>query len=237
MKASIQVCLSNGLLHLDQLEDKLVVFIDILRNTSVMTTALYHGVEKVKPVSSLEEASSYLGKENFIVAGERNAIKIPEFDFGNSPYDYIDNSHTKGKTLVITSTNGTQSVAKAKAAAKLICGGFVNHDVMCDYLLKENMPVLLLASGWKHQVNIEDTLSCGAIINRLKDHFEVKGDPALIADLLYQQVKSDIPAAIGKSSHYYRIASQSQKRDVDFCLKFNATPVVPVYDGEFLRLN
>jgi len=105
LKPTLEVILSNSLIPFNSLEGKIVVFIDVLRNTSVMTTALFAGIEKVKPVATIDEAKSYLGKENFVCAGERDAIKLPEMDYGNSPYDYLDNEKIVGKTNCKTILN------------------------------------------------------------------------------------------------------------------------------------
>jgi len=236
VKATLEVVLSNSLIPFNNLSNKIVVFIDILRNTSVMITALNQGIAQVKPVASVDEAKSYLGKENFIVAGERDAIKIPEFDYGNSPYDYIDNPNIKGKTLVITSTNGTQSVNLAKEADVLVCGGFVNETKVIEYLKENNRPVVLLASGWKGKVNVEDSLCCGMLVEKLKDDFKIENDSALLSQALYNQHKENIVQLIEKTSHYHRVVHQAHKKDVAYCFKNNAAPVLPIYNGSYLTL-
>ena len=89
--------------------ESIVVVIDVLRATSVISTAFHYGVKEIIPVQSLEEAKNYQGKENHIVAAERNAMPIDGFDFGNSPFHYM-NDKVKDKTLVLTTTNGTKAL-------------------------------------------------------------------------------------------------------------------------------
>lgn len=235
-KPTLQVCLSNSLMGLHKsINEKLVVFIDILRNTSTITTALFHGIEKVKPVSKVEEASTYLGKPGYIVAGERQGVKIPEFDADNSPLFFKERDN-KNQTLVITSTNGTQSVNYAKAAKILCCGGFVNQTALTSFIKKQQLPTLLLASGWQGDVNIEDTLFAGALVNYLKPYFDVAGDPALISEQLFQQNKNNITELVSNTTHYNRISVAAQKKDITYCLSVDVAPVVPVYDGEYLTI-
>ncbi len=222
-------------LHQDQLSDHLVVFIDVLRNTSTMTAALYYGIQKVKPVAKVEEAAAYLGKAGYLVAGERHGIKIPEFDAGNSPLFFKDRDNAN-QTLVITSTNGTQSVHLTKNAKLLCCGGFVNQSSLAQFILQQNLPVLLLASGWRGNVNLEDTLFAGALVHQLKSNFEVLGDPALLAETIYLQHQHHIFETINRASHYKRIAQTDSTADLTFCLTKDITPVVPVFDGEYLSL-
>lgn len=236
-KPILQVCLTNGLMNLQKqnLGEKLVVFIDILRNTSTMTTALFCGIEKVKPVSTVEEASIYLGKANYIVAGERHGIKIPEFDAGNSPL-FFENKNNKNQTLVITSTNGTQSVKFTKTAKVLCCGGFINQTALISFIKKHQLPTLLLASGWRGDINIEDTLFAGALVHYLRPYFDITGDSALISEQLYKQNQNNIVEFVSNASHYNRIAVTEQKKDITYCLSVDLAPVVPVFDGEYLRL-
>jgi len=222
-------------LHQDELKDHLVVFIDVLRNTSTMTAALYYGINKVKPVAKVEEAEIYLGKPNYIVAGERHGIKIPEFDAGNSPLFFKDRDNSE-QTLVITSTNGTQSVQLAKEAKILCCGGFVNQSKLIEFIIAQGLPVLLLACGWRGNVNLEDTLFAGALVHNLKDHFELFGDPAILAEHLYLQHQNKVLEVISKASHFMRIAKGPQKEDTAFCFSKDITPVVPIFDGEYLQL-
>jgi len=234
-KHTLQVCLSNNLMDLYQndIKNHLVVFIDVLRNTSTMTAALFYGINKVKPVAKVEEAAAYLGKPGYLVAGERHGIKIPEFDAGNSPLFFKDRNNAN-QTLVITSTNGTQSVHLSKNAKVLCCGGFVNQSKLVQFILQQNLPTLLLASGWRGNVNLEDTLFAGALVHSLKNHFDILGDPALLAEQIYTQHKSNLLQVVTKASHFTRIANGSQKGDIAFCFLKDVTPVVPIYDGEFL---
>jgi len=237
-KPTLQVCLTNNLMNLYQqnINEKLVVFIDILRNTSTMTAALFYGIEKVKPVSTVEEASAYLGKANYIVAGERQGVKIPKFDAGNSPL-FFKTRDNNNKTLVITSTNGTQSVKYAQAAKILCCGGFINQTALINFIKKHQLPTLLLASGWRGDVNIEDTLFAGALVNYLQPYFEVTGDPAILSEQLYQQHQNNITELVANASHYNRIAVLEQKKDIAYCLNNDVAPVVPVFDGEYLTIS
>jgi len=90
--------------------ESIVVVIDILRATSVISTAFHYGVKEIIPVQTLDQALDFKGKKNYIVAAERNALLIDGFDFGNSPFHYM-NKDVQDKTLVFTTTNGTKAFA------------------------------------------------------------------------------------------------------------------------------
>ena len=219
-----------------EVENKLVVFVDVLRNTSTMTAALFHGIEKVKPFAKVEEVMAYQGKANYITAGERQGIKIPEFDKGNSPLAFVDQDNA-GKTLVITSTNGTQSVHLSKEAAILTCGSFVNETVLKNFIIEKNMPTLLLASGWRNNMSLEDTLFVGRLVELLKNDFEQIGDPSIMAHAVYKQAEQvGMKEFVMQGAHYMRIRVTDENDDIDYCFSTDVAPVVPLYDGEFLRV-
>src|SRR4051812_45731409 len=108
---NIEVCFSPQLYPLFHNESAIVVVIDILRASSAITTGFYHGVNKMIPIATLEEAQQYKEK-GYLVAAERNAEVVPGFDLGNSPFGYM-NAKVKGKTIAITTSNGTQAIHAA----------------------------------------------------------------------------------------------------------------------------
>src|SRR3954463_991070 len=132
---NIEVCFSPQSYQLFHNPDSIVVVIDILRASSAITTAFYNGVAKMIPVATVEEAQKY--KENgFLVAAERNAEIVPGFDLGNSPFGYMS-AKLKGKTIAITTSNGTLAIDVARQAHKVIIGSFLNFDAIVEYLKKE----------------------------------------------------------------------------------------------------
>src|SRR5436309_10095719 len=103
---TIDACFSPLLYPVYKDEESIVVIIDILRSTSAICTAFHYGAEKIIPVATVEEARAYQAK-GYLAGAERDAIQVEGFNFGNSPFSY-QGDHVKGKTIVITTTNGTQ---------------------------------------------------------------------------------------------------------------------------------
>ena len=124
-KKNISVCFTADQFHKFSDGKSTVVVVDILRATTVISTALMEGVEAIIPVQSLEMAISYQGKEGYIVAAERDAKLIEGFSYGNSPFHYI-NSDVKGEILVLTTTNGTKAIHNAKNH-KVITATYFTH--------------------------------------------------------------------------------------------------------------
>ncbi len=164
-RPAIEVCFTPNLypLHMDNAE--IVVVIDVLRATTAICTAFHYGIEKVIPVSTIEEAIEYKHKDNYLVAAERKGKIVEGFEFGNSPYSYMDKD-LSGKSLVITTTNGTKAFHTAKRAKSVVIGSLINLDALCNYLLEQNKNILVLGSGWKNKFCLEDTICAGAIVDQ-----------------------------------------------------------------------
>jgi 2-phosphosulfolactate phosphatase len=231
---NIEVCFNPLSYPLFKKNDAIVVVIDVLRASSAITTAFYHGVSKMIPVASVEEAMEY--KTNgYLVAAERNAAVVEGFDMGNSPFSYMG-AKVKGKTVVITTTNGTHAINAAKDAYKVIVGSFLNLDCVVDFLKKEKKDVLFLCAGWKNKFNLEDTLFAGAVAEQLIYKYEFNSicDSTIAAMELYKLAKHDLYGFLDNSSHRNRLAQLELERDVKYCLTPNQCPVVPVVQDKFL---
>src|SRR5665647_3017368 len=180
---TLTTSLSPSLLHLYDVNSSIVVIIDILRATSTITTALYNGAKSIIPVDSVAECIK-LGKQmDVITAGERDGKIAEGLKYGNTPLQYTP-EFIKGKTLVLTTTNGTRllHMALAEGALGIITGSFCNLSAVCDYLIAQNKNVILACAAWKDRVNIEDTLFAGAVISRIKNNFQQNCDSTQIAE-------------------------------------------------------
>lgn len=236
-KLKIDACFSPFLYPVYRDHESIVVIIDILRATSAICTAFHYGAEKIIPVAKVEEALE-LKKQGFLAGAERDAIKVEGFDFGNSPYDYMGD-HVKGQTIALTTTNGTQAIEAAKHAYKVVVGAFTNISALCDWLVQEERPILLLCSGWKNRFNLEDSLFAGAVTEELckrSDNYKL-GDGCLALRYLYQLAEDDPSRFLVHASHKERLAKLNLKKDIRYCLTPDQTTVIPILqDGALVAL-
>lgn len=219
-------------------EDSIVVVNDIFRATSAMCTAFEHGAKSMIPVDTIEKARALQAK-GYLAGAERDAVKVDGFDFGNSPYDYMGDN-IKGKTLVLTTTNGTRAIEMAKGVSdKIVIGSFLNLSAISKWLVVQNKNVLILCSGWKGRINIEDSLFAGALTKELiKDgayslEHDVE-DSALIAMYLFENAQKDPEKLLKISSHRRRLANLNLKEDIRYCLSLNKTNKIPILIGDEL---
>ena len=228
---SVDVCFSPELLHLYNLQGRVVVVVDILRATSSIVTAFAHGVERVVPVSKLQECMAYR-KKGYLTAAERDGQKAEGFDLGNSPFSYMEN--LEGKSVALTTTNGTQAIRLSISADTVVVGSFLNISAVTKFVRMQQKSVIIVCAGWKGKFNLEDTLFAGALIERLGNEYEPENDATLATTHLYNIGKNDYRGFLAESSHVKRLARLDITKDVDFCLQEDVYDVVPVWQGSYL---
>ncbi len=236
-KLKIDACFAPMLYPVYRDDNSIVVIIDILRATSAICTAFHHGAEKIIPVATVEEALEYK-KKGYLTGAERDAVPINGFDFGNSPYSYMG-ENVKGKTIAMTTTNGTQAIHAARDAYKIVIGSFLNLGALTQFLVNEKKDILLLCSGWKNKFNLEDALFAGAVTEEIlssTSNYKL-GDACLALKYLYAMAKDNPYKFLNYSSHKERLARLNLKRDIKYCLTPNLTNVIPVLkDGELINI-
>ena len=236
-KPSLYTSLSPALLHLYDVSSSIVVIIDVLRATSTIATALYNGAKHIIPVDSVAECIR-IGKQiDGITAGERDGKVAGGLEHGNSPFEYYP-EFIKDKVLVLTTTNGTRllHIALDKNAKGIITGSFPNISAVCDYLIKQNQPVILACAAWKDRVNIEDTLFAGAVISRIKEHFDINCDASNMAETMYDAAKEDLYEFMKNknASHYNRLTNYGLEKDIRYCLTSDGANVLCFFENDRL---
>lgn len=209
------------------LKGKAVVAVDILRATSTMVTAFAHGAADIIPVTDLAECRAYAA-QGCLTAAERNGVKAVGFDFGNSPFSYMQ-ENIKGRTIAITTTNGTRAIRLSEAAEVIVIGAFLNLQAVADYVRELQLDVLVVCAGWKGKFNLEDTLFAGALVERLRNTFSLDSDATQASLYLYQIAKQDLLTFLWQSSHVRRLEGLGIHEDIEFCLQHDTYTALPVW--------
>jgi 2-phosphosulfolactate phosphatase len=160
----------------DAVRGQIVVIIDTLRATTTIAAAVAAGTS-VEPVKSVT-AARRLRSSRALIAGERGGHKLPGFDFGNSPVE-VGRASWTGKRLVLTTTNGTLAVARAKSAREIYAGALVNAGAIAAAVKDASRDLWLVCAGRTTGVALEDLAGAGAVLDRLlPDPF----DPSVVTD-------------------------------------------------------
>ncbi len=227
-KKFVEVCFTPGEYEYFKGRFEIVVVIDVLRATSAICSAFHNGVKSVIPVETIEEAQAYQ-KKGYLVGAERNGEIVEGFDFGNSPFSYM-NPKLKNKEVVLSTTNGTRAISIASDAQTVVIGSLLNLEALNDWLITQDKNVLCLCSGWKDKFNLEDTICGGAIADALlaTGKFTSNEDSSVAAKYIYQSSKTNYFGFLKSSSHRRRLKSLNLNKDIKHCLTPNQTSVIPI---------
>lgn len=235
----VEVCFMPGQYPLYAQDMGIVVVIDVLRATSAMVAAFEHGIDRIIPVATIEEAAQYIGRSGYIAAAERNGEVVQGFAYGNSPLAYVGQD-LRGQTIVMTTTNGTKAINLAKGARQLVIGSFLNLTALSDWLVRQNDNILLLCSGWKDKFNLEDSVFAGAVMERLLESgkFGVEEDSSIAAKYMYMSARENFMGILKAAPRRRRIQQLHLLPDVKYCLTPDQSDKIPVLrDGELVLMD
>lgn len=156
----------------------LTVVIDVFRAMTVEAYVMRNGAADLLPMGSLEDAYAYRETHpGTILIGERGGKKCPGFDFGNSPSAVKDVDFT-GKTVVHTTSAGTQGIANAVGADEILTGSLVNAKAIADYIRNSGAEIVsLVCMGLEGLEPTEEDTLCAEYIKSL-----VEGKPMDLTD-------------------------------------------------------
>lgn len=152
----------------------IAVVIDVLRASTTIITALAHGAVRVRPVLTVEEARAEAAARDALLGGERGGRRIDGFDLGNSPLEY-SRDRVSGRSIVITTTNGTAALHACAGAIDVLIGAIVNRSAVAAVAhalaLQHGGDIHLVCAGTDGAVTEEDLLAAGAILDAaVQDH-------------------------------------------------------------------
>jgi 2-phosphosulfolactate phosphatase len=233
MSLSLEVSLSPALYpYRITTGEHITVVIDVLRFTTSLISAFDNKVMAVIPVSSPEEAEK-LKNQGYPVAAERDGLRLPFADYGNSASDF-KTPEIKGETLVYSTTNGTVALKLASENGPVISAAFTNLPAVAEWLMKQGKNIVILCSGWKNLVSIEDTLCAGALIEILADHkiFSTRCDTVALVSEYWKSAKNNPAGHIMNASHYKRLLGLGVDPMLPFSLMIGSSESLPVFrDG------
>lgn len=154
------------------------VIIDVFRAFSVEAYLMNSNVEKIIPVGDMQIAYDYKKKNpEVILVGERHGKILPGFDFGNSP-SQLQGADLAGKTVIHTTSAGTQGIANAKNADVILTGSLVNANAIAKYILKNKyQDVSLVCMGLEATTPTEEDTMCAEYIKSI-----LEGKPMELKD-------------------------------------------------------
>ncbi len=225
----------------ERLAGKTLVLIDVLRASTTICKALSVGAKAVIPVERPGEAAELranIGIEDTILAGERKGIKIENFDLGNSPQEYSEDS-VRDKTIILTTSNGTQTYSRASHSSLILTGAIVNISAVADRAAEVDKDLAIICAGDEGDFSIEDTLCGGMLLDVLINRKNLNpklNDAASLALLLYRSNKENLGDAVANGEHGRYLTEIGFGDDVRLAAEADSIPVLPILkDRRILR--
>lgn len=211
------------------LGETVCVVFDVLRATSAMVVALGNGAAAIVPVEEIAEAVALRQQRDVLLAGEREGVRIRadlggglEFDLGNSPREFTPEK-VRGRTIVVTTTNGTRALRACAHARTVLAASFLNLRATAEFILREKPAGVLVVCGGTHEeAAYEDVLAAGALCDLVWSGPRAGNvaDSAYLARRLFQLEQADLFAAVAQSRNGRRLLNMPELRDdVHFCLQ------------------
>ena len=221
--------------------DRLVVVIDVLRAATTVAQALTHGARAVIPFESVDDAAhcaKSMDQDAVRLGGERRMMRIPGFDFGNSPMEYMPEM-VRGRTIVFTTTNGTRALTATHGARAVLFAGFVNAQATVDAvcaLAEERADITIVCAGTDRRLALEDVVCAGRLVRGIRAAFSdiVCTDGAHIAQSMEQPYQADVRALRHDATHARTLDAAGFLADVTHCLTSDSLAIAVRYQDRSL---
>jgi 2-phosphosulfolactate phosphatase len=197
------------------------IVIDVLRATSTIVQALAAGYPRVFCCRSVATARQ-LRTGGRVLAGERNCMRVPDFELGNSPAAVATTAHD-GEELVLATTNGSPAIVAASSVARrVVIGCLLNLRAVLDAIRAEPA-VTIVCSGTDGRPALEDVYVAGRLVAELGG---MRSDAARVAERVGTAYRAPL-AALAESEDGARLRATGQVRDVAWCARVSTLAVAP----------
>lgn len=200
------------------------IVVDVIRATSTMCQALESGYERVYCTAEIEEARELRAKMgDGVLGGERNAVRIPGFDLGNSPREYLEPA---GATLILSTTNGTRAVVAAAARCeRVLVGSLLNLGAVVEETRAASEDAIVVCAGVQGTLALDDAYVAGRIVELLGWQ---RTDAAEAAARLARSWSGPEAAfRASKSARNLLESAPELEDDITFCAQESVLDVVP----------
>lgn len=188
------------------------------------------------PVAGIEEARrAQAAMPGALLAGERGGQRLPGFDLGNSPREFVREA-VADRDVILTTSNGTKTLRAVGEGRAVAIGAFLNCTAVGAWLRDRGEDALLVCSGYEGIFSLEDTVCAGAIVDRMGDAVTL-GDTARACQALWGRYASEMPGLLRNTEWGRHIVHIGLGADLDLCAQVDVTTVVPVMVEGRIRLS
>ena len=225
-------------------QGRVVAVIDVLRASTTIAVALSNGAKSVIPAEGTDEAitrSKQFERSQVLLAGERRMLPISGFDMGNSPIEFTPDA-VSGRTIIISTTNGTKALASVQGARDVVIAAYVNLTgvtAMLRSAARANADISIVCAGTEGHFSLEDAACAGRYVSAIRktDASLVLNDAACACALIDRKYGDNIAKIFKDSTHGQALAEAGFADDLVACAAVDSHAVVPIYqDRQITRL-
>jgi 2-phosphosulfolactate phosphatase len=239
----IDVVFGGASLTPSEVSGRVVAVIDVLRASTSIAAAMANGARAVIPLETSDEVvmrSKAFERADVLLAGERRMRPIPGFDLGNSPSEFKREA-VEGKTILMTTTNGTSAIASTAGARDVVIASYVNYTAVVAMLrtaLRGGTDVTLVCAGRERQFALEDAGCAGRFVASVSKRLiglsmNDAAQTCALIDRRYEQIVRLFEA----SEHGRALRDAGFGDDLAACAEIDSYPVIPLFqDRQITKL-
>jgi 2-phosphosulfolactate phosphatase len=225
-------------------QGRVVAMIDVLRASTTIAVALANGARTIIPLESSEEVATrakQFERGSMLLAGERRMLRMDGFDLGNSPREHT-REQVEGKTVLLTTTNGTHALLAVQGARDVVVASYVNLTAVSAMLraaLRGGADITIVCAGQDRQFALEDAACAGRYVSQIvkRLHAVELNDAALAAALIDRRYGDNLMRLFETAAHGRALAAAGFEEDLTACAAVDSYPVIPIYqDRQITKL-
>ena len=215
------------------------IVIDTLRATTVIATLFERKCPRVYVAATHEAARTFARAQGFVLCGETEGYRVPDFDYGNSPTEFAALDFA-GKPVVLSTTNGTKATVRVADAKRVFLGAAVNRMAVAKAAwadaLEADSDIVIVCSGTRDQFTLEDAVVAGGYVEAIAGQAGAwqsprQADSAIAARRLWQ-TEPNLLRGLMEGVHAQTLADRGFGADVGYCAAIDTLPHVPTLVSE-----
>ena len=215
------------------------IVIDTLRATTVIATLFERGCPRVYVAATHEAARGFARASGFVLCGETEGYRVPDFDYGNSPTEFAALDFD-GKPVVLSTTNGTKATVRVAEAKRVFLGAAINRMAVAKAAwaeaLEADSDIVIVCSGTRDQFTLEDAVVAGGYVEAIAGQagaWQVpqQADSAIAARRLWQ-TEANLLRSLMEGVHAQTLADRGFGADVGYCAAIDTLTHVPTLVSE-----
>ena len=225
-------------------QGRVVAMIDVLRASTTIAVALANGAKTIIPLEGSEDVvtrSKQFERGSVLLAGERRMRKMEGFDLGNSPIEHTREA-VEGKTVLLTTTNGTKALLAVQGARDVVVASYVNLTAVCAMLraaLRGGADIAIVCAGQDRQFALEDAACAGRYVHQVSKRLASidVNDAGFAASLIDRKYGDNLMRLFNTAAHGRALAAAGFGEDLTACAAVDSYPVIPIYqDRQITKL-